>query len=252
VIEDHERRSRSFGRVAEAYDRFRPAPPPAAAEIFDDVAGQNVWELAAGTGLVSRFLLACGAQLTTVEPDDGMRAVLEARSPGIRSLAAQAQALPAEDASLDVVVVASAWHWFPQPATSLEVGRVLRDGGRLIVVANNLDTTWSWVAQLAELRRSGAGYDGDYATAIPAEGPFDFARRYDLRYLWPRQVEDIVALIATYSSVIVLSEEERSTTAAAVRSLVEEQAEDGLVALPMAFEALTFTRRSRESEPGRR
>ena len=57
-----------------------------------------------------------GRNVTAVEPDDAMRAVLERRSPDVRALAASAEALPFDDANFDAVLVSSAWHWFEQPA----------------------------------------------------------------------------------------------------------------------------------------
>ena len=83
-----------FGAVAELYDRYRPSPPDEASELFGDLTGRDVLEVAAGTGLWTRFLLDLGASMTIVEPDDEMRSVLERRSPSVRSLAGKAETCP--------------------------------------------------------------------------------------------------------------------------------------------------------------
>ena len=114
-------RGLSFGTVAEQYDALRPSPPPEAAEVLGDVRGLDVLEVAAGTGLWTRFLLELGARVTIVEPDDDMRAVLLGQSPQVTAWRASAEALPFTDATFDAVLVGSAWHWFEQPAATNEM-----------------------------------------------------------------------------------------------------------------------------------
>src|SRR5690349_24247882 len=68
-------RALSFGVVAEAYERFRPAYP---VELFDMVmayAGQPVrtaLEIGAGTGKATRLFAQRGVTVTAVEPDGAM------------------------------------------------------------------------------------------------------------------------------------------------------------------------------------
>src|SRR5665213_3734438 len=98
------RRAYSFGFVAEQYDAFRPAPPRALADVVGSLQGLDVLEIAAGTGLVTRFLLSLGATMTVVEPDDDMRAVLVRKGPRVTASRGVAEALPFDDASFDLVV----------------------------------------------------------------------------------------------------------------------------------------------------
>jgi SAM-dependent methyltransferase len=70
-------RALSFGVVAEAYERFRPAYP---VELFDMMmayAGQPVrtaLEIGAGTGKATRLFAQRGVTVTAVEPDGAMLA----------------------------------------------------------------------------------------------------------------------------------------------------------------------------------
>ena len=73
-------------------------------------------------------------QVIAVEPDERMRAVLAARSPGVRAVAGQGEAIPVPDASADGVFVSSAWHWLDPGQAVPEIARVLHDGGRLGVI----------------------------------------------------------------------------------------------------------------------
>src|ERR1700690_3472885 len=125
-----EERAMSFGSIAVDYDRLRPGPPPDAVDWLLPAGSQTVVDLGAGTGLLSRALAGKAAHVIAVEPDARMRAVLEARSPGVRALAGKGEAIPLPDASADGVFVSSAWHWMDPDLAVPEIGRVLRDGGR--------------------------------------------------------------------------------------------------------------------------
>ena len=100
----------SFGAIAGDYDRVRPGPPPEAVDWLLPDRRDVVVDLAAGTGLLSRALTGKAGHVIAVEPDDRMRAVLAARSPGVEVLAGRGEAIPLPDASADTVLVQSAWH----------------------------------------------------------------------------------------------------------------------------------------------
>ena len=80
-----------------------------------------------------------GAELIAIEPVAGMREVLSRSLPDVRVTDGTAESLPLDDASVDGVVVAQAFHWFDGPRALAELARVLRPGGRLAVVFNVRD-----------------------------------------------------------------------------------------------------------------
>jgi len=98
-----------------------------------------------GESPVGRALdVACGTGLSSVALSDfarhviGVEAVFEmvARAPrgeGRAYVSAVAEALPVADASVDLLTVASAIHWFDQPAFFAEAARTLRPGGWLAI-----------------------------------------------------------------------------------------------------------------------
>ena len=86
-------------------------------------------DLAAGTGLFTRALLGRVPEITAVEPDGRMRAVLAERTEGVRVLDGRDEVIPLPDASVDGVFVSTAWHWFDAALAIPEIARVLRDGG---------------------------------------------------------------------------------------------------------------------------
>ncbi len=240
-------RGRLFGTVAELYDRYRPDPPEGLAAHLGDLAGRRVLDVGAGTGKLTRFLLAHRARVSAVEPDDAMRAVLVARSPEVEAVAATAEALPFAEATFDLVASSSAWHWFSHPAAELELGRVLRDGGRLVVAWNGLSRTEGWVRELVARRereddpdRRPRGWHADLSA-----GPYEDALDFDLAWVWRRRLAELVALFATYSGALVRPEDERLELFDAVRAAAEARAVDGVVEVPMSLRGTTARRVAR-------
>ena len=64
-----------------------------------------------------------------------------------------AEAIPLPDASVDVVTVAQAFHWFDAPAALAEIARVLAPGGGLAILWNERDESTAWVAEMSRLIR---------------------------------------------------------------------------------------------------
>lgn len=133
----HPAASGGFARAAEAYERGRPGYPAAAVDFLAArlrlERGRTVVDLAAGTGKLTRPLLATGADVVAVEPVAEMRAALPA---GAHVLDGTAEAIPLAAASADAVTVAQAFHWFDGDAALAEIHRVLRRGGALALVWN--------------------------------------------------------------------------------------------------------------------
>ncbi|MCI4322101.1 MAG: methyltransferase domain-containing protein, partial [Thermoplasmata archaeon] len=102
--------ARSFGDVAEMYDRGRPEYPEAAvrhlAERLALGPGRRVVELGAGTGKFTRALARTGAEVIAVEPSEGMRAVFRERLPKVELRTGGAEAIPLPNESVDAVVSA--------------------------------------------------------------------------------------------------------------------------------------------------
>jgi SAM-dependent methyltransferase len=131
--------TRGFGLAADAYERGRPDYPAAAIEWLVDRLdlrpGRTVVDLGAGTGKLTRLLVPSGAEVIAIEPIEEMRVKIE----NARVLAGTAEAIPLEDASVDAVTVAQAFHWFKPDEALAEIRRVLRPGGGLALVWNVRD-----------------------------------------------------------------------------------------------------------------
>ena len=103
------------------------------------LAGQRIVELGCGAAQLARALVQRhpDSQVLALEVDARQHAKnLAAPQAGIRFIAAGAQAVPAPDASADLVLMLKSLHHVPQPlmATALaEAARLLRAGGHLYV-----------------------------------------------------------------------------------------------------------------------
>ncbi len=125
-----------FADVADAYERGRPAYAPAAvAAIAEDMgaaAGARVLDLGAGTGKLSRPLLAAGFDVVAVEPLPGTLGALRESIGADRVREGRAEALPLEDASVDAAVCGDAFHWVDAERAAAELRRVVRPGGGVV------------------------------------------------------------------------------------------------------------------------
>lgn len=239
-------RATAFGTVAARYDAFRPSPPDGALSILGELAARKVLEVGAGTGLWTRFLKRHGASVSVVEPDDGMRAIIERRSPGIPAFAARAEALPFEVDSFDLVLVGSAWHWFTQPDAINEMARVLCDNGTLAVLWNGPDSGVPWIAKLLAIRDQTPPENRRFHTAhveLANHGAFDDIRDVELKWIWCRSTEQLVGLFGTYSGVITSTERERNVMEDALRMELAQIPTGEMVAIPMMLRG-TLARRS--------
>src|SRR6185437_1431616 len=148
--------AQSFATVAGAYERGRPEYPPAAiGALAAELAlapDARVLDLAAGTGKLTRALLAAGLDVVAVEPQGQLREALAASVGGERVLEGLAERIPLPDGSVDAVTVADAIHWFEHGPALAEISRVLRPGGELAVLTTISD--WqgaSWAHELGEM-----------------------------------------------------------------------------------------------------
>jgi SAM-dependent methyltransferase len=136
----HVSAARGFQQAADAYERARPEYPPAALEWlrdrFDLRPGRIVVDVGAGTGKLTRAVVATGAGVVAVEPVAAMRSVLEREVPAAQVQGGTAEGLPLADASVDVIFAAAAFHWFDGPRALAEFHRVLRPGGGLALLWN--------------------------------------------------------------------------------------------------------------------
>jgi len=215
----------SFGSIAEDYDGLRPQAPREAVDWLVPPDCQVAVDVGAGTGLFTRTLVGRAAQVIAVEPDARMRTVLAARSPGVRAVEGRGESIPLPDAAADAVFVSSAWHWMDHEKAVPEIGRVLRDGGRLGLIWTSRDREVDWVRDLDRLpnedTQSADRFRRHLDFVLPEPRIFRNVARETFRFVRTMTVEDAVAMLGTYSRVIVASADDRARRLAESRAALD-------------------------------
>src|SRR4051794_41576781 len=102
------RQRSSFGSAAQAYERGRPPYPEAAVDWLLPAGARRVLDLGAGTGKLTRLLVARGLDVVAVEPSAGMRGEVERGLPGGPGLDGSGERIPLRDRTVDAPLVAHA------------------------------------------------------------------------------------------------------------------------------------------------
>jgi SAM-dependent methyltransferase len=219
-----------FASVAEDYERGRPEYPLAAvgalAAELRLPPGAPVLDLGAGTGKVTRALLAAGFDVVAVEPHQTLREVLAAGIGSERVLDGRAEEIPLADSSVIAVTAGDAFHWF-DPETALpEIRRVLRPSGGLAVLSTVPDWSGaSWAHELGDLvqnqRPEHPYFDGaPWQEAVRAAGGWSEPREMRLTTTRPGSPEAIIAHLASMSWMAAMPDEEREVALARIRDII--------------------------------
>jgi ubiquinone/menaquinone biosynthesis C-methylase UbiE len=217
-----------FGASADVYERARPSYPEEAVRWIAGNAGLGhgsvVADVGAGTGKLTRLLLSTHATVIAVEPIEAMREVLLDQVPGCVVLGGVAEDLPLEDASIDAITVAQAFHWFDHAKAIPELHRVLRPGGHLVLIWNSRDMTdplqRSLEALLAPLRES-APYQLGGAWRTPLEESRLFGSPQEAQFRIEQQltVEGVCERVASTSFIAAMQQAQRDAVLDEVRAL---------------------------------
>jgi SAM-dependent methyltransferase len=242
--DEHRSRATSFGSVADAYERARPGYPGEAVRWLTGAGVCDVVDLGAGTGKLTRSLVAHGHRVTAVEPLEEMLVQLRAAVPEAVAASGGAEAIPLRDASADVVTCAQAFHWFDQQVALVEIARVLRAGGGVALVWNTRADRRPWVAGLSEAIGSETVESRDAVEPIDASGLFGPVERATFSFTQRLDRTGLQELVLSRSYCATKTAAERAPILAGVDRLFDEHAEDGMIELPYLTECFRARLRS--------
>jgi SAM-dependent methyltransferase len=217
---------------AQAYERGRVGYPPhavaAIAELIGLQPGATVLDLGAGTGKLSRALLAADYDVIAVEPLEQMRAILSEVIGAERVREGTAEAIPLDADSVDGITCADSFHWFDEQRAMPELKRVLRPGGGVAILRAEPQVNSSWTEEVGRLvlsyRHEHPGFDGRPTAAALEEDPaFGAVSERVIVGHFDYDRERILAGVASMSFIGRLPADERRGVLARVEAVLERE-----------------------------
>lgn len=133
-----------FTQLAETYSKYRSGYAPSVRSAIIGLLGRpadqlDVVDVGAGTGIWTRMLAAASFRsVTAIEPNDKMRSegMRDSASFDISWRAGWGEETGLEDDSVDLVTMASSFHWVDFDEGTTDFCRILRPGGWFVALWN--------------------------------------------------------------------------------------------------------------------
>lgn len=232
-----------FAEVAGAYERARPGYPDEAVRWLVGAAPCDVVDLGAGTGKLTRVLVAHGHRVTAIEPLTEMLEHLSENAPGAFGMLGSAEVLPLPDAHADAVTCAQSFHWFDHPTALVEIARVLRPEGVLALVWNSRDDADPWMSRLSAIIGNESVEDDDVGPVLDASGLFEPVEKAQFAHVQTLDRGGLRDLVLSRSYCAKLPQEDRDPILAAVTALYDDTA--GSDGVRLAYRTECFRARKR-------
>ena len=220
----------AFGRDPAGYDAARPAYPDWVFDFLCERCGLATnavtFEIGAGTGTATRRFLKLGADpLFAVEPDDRLAAFLRETIPdkALTVVVAPFEEAVLQEASFDLGLSATAFHWLSEDFALTKVAKLLRPGGWWAMLWNVFgdcrrpDPFHEATKSLLNKPLSPSAGNGEMPFALDAEARLAALERTDAfdnlehrTSAWSLVLDpdQTVALYATYSNINIRPDRE--------------------------------------------
>ena len=143
-----------FNGLGQTYAQYRPSYPKEFMDyLYSDIGitkGCDIADVGSGTGILTRQLIDNGHRVYAVEPNADMRFVAETELGGFDkfvSVDGTAESTTLLDNSVDFITAAQAFHWFDRQRFRAECMRIIRPGGKVVLVWNCRDETSEMVRE---------------------------------------------------------------------------------------------------------
>jgi SAM-dependent methyltransferase len=224
----------AFGRDPGGYHAARPAYPDWVFDVLCERCGLApnavTFEIGAGTGNATRRLVELGANpLLAVEPDRRLAGFLRETIPhkALTVVVAPFEEVALQEASYDLGLSATAFHWLTEDVALIKVAKLLRPGGWWAMVWNVFgdshrpDPFREATKSLLNGSLSPSAGNGDVPFALDAEArlaalerthAFDNVEHRTSVWSLVLDPDQTVALYATYSNINIRPDREAVLT----------------------------------------
>jgi SAM-dependent methyltransferase len=198
-----------FSATAADYNRYRPTYPPALfAWLASLTTGHDrAWDCGCGTGQAAMALVAHYRQVSATDPSR-QQIAHAASHPRIKYAVAPAEDSGLPPASIDLIVVAQALHWFDFTRFYAEVRRVAKPSGVLAAISYGEITVAGAVGEiLSRFYHELIGpywpperrFVDEHYTTIPFPFPAIDATPWEMSAEW--ELPHLVGYLTTWSAV---------------------------------------------------
>ena len=126
-----------YNRIGKGYNSTRKADPYITQRLLDLLSarkGQRNMDIGCGTGNYTNEFASRGIHICGVEPSENMLAVAKQQSGSVNWILGSAENIPVKDSLFDgCTAILTIHHWTNLKMAFLEIKRVLKSHGRLIV-----------------------------------------------------------------------------------------------------------------------
>ena len=240
--DDRLERAASFAAVAGPYERARPGYPDDAVRWLTGETPCDVVDLGAGTGKLTRSLVALGHRVTAVEPLAEMLEELRTAVPDAEAVIGSAESMPAARR------LGRRRHVRAGVPLVRPRARARRDrpcapaGGRLALVWNTRDERVAWVEDLGELMVGRSKMGRRYPDVIDRSGLYGPVEHEDFDHAQELGREALRELVLSWSDCAVLAAEEREPVLQTVDGIFERHASGDVLRLPYVTVCFRATR----------
>lgn len=245
----HTHTNRFSGRV-QAYLAYRPRFPRGIVTFLREHGALPedavVADVGAGTGMLAEIFLEAGNHVIAVEPNPEMLEAcreLAAREPALDVVEGGAEATTLPDASVDLIAVGRAMHWFDWALAHREFQRILKPGGWALVATNGHRDSGAAVSnRLSEILRKWrtdsveADTRRDFNERLQEFLDTSTSQRTTLHHAMTVDFATLLGYAESLSAIPRLGEGGYEGMMAELRAAFEEYQRDGVLVTPLACE----------------
>jgi ubiquinone/menaquinone biosynthesis C-methylase UbiE len=231
------------------YVQYRPSYPPALLDHLGHRVGgfknRMIADVGSGTGIFTKLLLNREAKVHAIEPNKEMRDASDEElngTPGYRSHGGTAEKTGLPDHVIDLITCAQAFHWFDPVKTRVEFNRILKPGGKVALIWNDVD-------QESDMGKAYENFKAKYSdetfqkirkieSSLEKTMPEFFGKVFESKVFPNYQDLDEKGLLGRYfsSSYAPKDDLRKESATAALREIYFHFQSNGLVRLPYKTE----------------